>query len=238
MQARAEWAEGTGVRVLSRLLPRRGADSRGASAVEYGLVISLLLVGSLATIDSMDERIEDNYQDTADDIGQVDLAHFNVSTTAPPSTSSTTPPSTSSIPAPTPELERTIAEATITGDMTSDGTGVGVPNGTGNNWSGPSGTTSSIEFEFTVTQTGTYRVEGEILAPTSSDNSFWVQVNGEPAIGYEWRQGEYTSYTWEYVNDGSGSPPVEFPLEPGDHTVTLYNREDGTYLSGLRLVLQ
>lgn len=71
---------------------RRGGDQRGASGVEYALVISLLLVGSVTSIEAMDERIEDNYEATADDIGQPNLSAFAVSTT----TVATTPSSSSS----------------------------------------------------------------------------------------------------------------------------------------------
>ena len=61
------------VRLLRPLIDRVRSDSRGASGVEYGLVIALVLTGSMGSIELMEPRIESNYEDTAEDIGQIDL---------------------------------------------------------------------------------------------------------------------------------------------------------------------
>lgn len=201
-------------------------------------MLSLLVAGSLASIESIDERMEQNYEETASDIGQVDLSYFDVPETPGAAPGPVVPPPLSPVTPLTPVLDLTVADATVTGSMASDGTGFGVANGGGFNPTGPSSAAGSLVFTFTVSQTGTYRIEGDILAPTDDDNSFWVTVNGEPSAGYEWRQGIYSSYTPEYVNDGEGTAPIEVALEPGEHQVTIWHREDGTYLSGLRLELQ
>lgn len=60
------------------------------SGVEYALVVSLLLVGSTASFEMMDEGIQEHYTDTAEDIGQKDLAAFDATTTTAAATSSTT----------------------------------------------------------------------------------------------------------------------------------------------------
>jgi Flp pilus assembly pilin Flp len=60
-------------------LRRRG--DRGASGVEYALVVSLVLTGSTATFEMMDDRVSEHYTETADDIGESDLAAFHVTTT-------------------------------------------------------------------------------------------------------------------------------------------------------------
>ena len=223
------------------------SGSRGASGVEYALVISLLLAGSLASIESMDKRIEDNYESTANDIGQMDLDTFSVPTVAEALAAESTPEvpvagsgQFSSPVAPSiPLLEHDAGTVSSTsGDMQFDGTGWGVPNGFGGNGKGAHGTSSSLTFDFTVTEAGVYRIEGEILSPSGKDNSFWVTVDGEPKKGFEWRQGVHTTYTWEFVNDGAGTPAVEVPLDPGAHQIVVSLREDGTYIDGLRLVAQ
>ncbi|MEO0495640.1 MAG: hypothetical protein AAF081_19710, partial [Actinomycetota bacterium] len=75
---------------LRALRDRRDRADRGASGAEYGFVIALLLLGSTTSIEMMDSRIEDNYVDTASDIGQVDLDYFRVTTTSNPYAPSTT----------------------------------------------------------------------------------------------------------------------------------------------------
>ncbi|MEM9200779.1 MAG: discoidin domain-containing protein [Actinomycetota bacterium] len=77
--------------VLRRLFDRARHD-RGASGIEYALVVAVLVVGSMASLESIDERMEDNYQSTADDIGNPDLADFGGSTPQPPESSLAPPP--------------------------------------------------------------------------------------------------------------------------------------------------
>jgi hypothetical protein len=83
-----------------------GRGERGAS----GLVMALMLVGSTASFEMMDENIEDYYQESAENIGRADLSYFDVTTTAcqsscgtttttttttePPTTTTTAPPTT------------------------------------------------------------------------------------------------------------------------------------------------
>jgi hypothetical protein len=67
------------VRALIGRLRYRG--DRGASGVEYGFIISLLLMGSAASFEMMDTRLGEHYQEASVDIGRVDLDHFDVTTT-------------------------------------------------------------------------------------------------------------------------------------------------------------
>jgi hypothetical protein len=87
-----------------------GRGERGASGLEYGLVMALMLVGSTASFEMMDENIEDYYEESAENIGRADLSYFDVTTTAcqsscgtttttttttePPTTTTTAPPTT------------------------------------------------------------------------------------------------------------------------------------------------
>lgn len=61
--------------------PFRRRGDRGASGVEYALIISLLLTGSSLSFEMMDQRVEEHYTDTASDIGEADLSRFDVTTT-------------------------------------------------------------------------------------------------------------------------------------------------------------
>ena len=62
-------------------IPVRRCGDRGASGVEYALIISLLLTGSSLSFEMMDQRVEEHYTDTANDIGEADLSRFDVTTT-------------------------------------------------------------------------------------------------------------------------------------------------------------
>ncbi|MEQ8842489.1 MAG: hypothetical protein RIB98_16015 [Acidimicrobiales bacterium] len=83
--------------IINRL---RRSGERGASGVEYGLIVALLLTGSTATFEMMDDRVSEHYDDTASDIGQADLAYFDVTTTTC-SPCSTTTVATTTVPATT-----------------------------------------------------------------------------------------------------------------------------------------
>ncbi len=74
---------------------------RGASGVEYALVISLVLTGSTASFEMMDQQVETHYSETADDIGRSDMAYFDVTTTTCGSCPTTTTTTTTTTVAPT-----------------------------------------------------------------------------------------------------------------------------------------
>lgn len=76
----------------------RPRGDRGASGVEYALIISPVLVGSMSSFELMDQRVEANYSETAGNIGNPDLDAFNATTTACASCPTTT---TTSAAAPT-----------------------------------------------------------------------------------------------------------------------------------------
>jgi Flp pilus assembly pilin Flp len=118
------------VGILRKLFGSRFTGERGVSGVEYGLIISLILVGSMANIEMMDERVQEHYTETAADIGQIDLAYFEVTTTlgngettttttteAPASTTTTT---TTTTEAPASTTTTTAAPTTLPGSITTD----------------------------------------------------------------------------------------------------------------------
>ncbi|HMB26834.1 MAG TPA: hypothetical protein VKS99_01965, partial [Blastocatellia bacterium] len=44
--------------------------------------------------------------------------------------------------------------------------------------SAPTNTAGFINFPFSVSQSGTYRVFGRVLCPTANDDSWWVRMDG------------------------------------------------------------
>lgn len=113
-----------------------------------------------------------------------------------------------------------------------------VPDGPGND--APEGGSGAATFSFSVPHAGRYVLWGEVEAPHSNDNSFYVSMNGGEE--YTWHTpapGRTTSdWQWAAVSDGAGEDfvnPVIFSLEAGTHTLRIRNREDGTRLRRLRI---
>ena len=88
-----------------------------------------------------------------------------------------------------------------------------------------------VDFCLTVTETGSYEVVGRTLAPDSGSDSFFIQVDGQPA----------TPQKWSLPVDNSGynlvTAPLKFLLNPGPHTVTIYHREAGARLDRVELAV-
>ncbi len=133
-----------------------------------------------------------------------------------------------------PVLQVSAANATLQGDMASstvDGrAAIGTSNRGRANYSSANNTNSKATFTFTVTERGTYAVVGNVIAPDHVSDSFWVQVNGNPSSGTAWHIPNTT--TW------APRTATQVFLEPGEHTVVLSWREDGTWIDGLELVKQ
>jgi hypothetical protein len=100
------------------------------------------------------------------------------------------------------------------------------------------GNTNTATFCFTVATAGTYRLKGRVHAATTARNSFFVQVDGAPGAGYYWNLPQTTVYQLDYVNDRTVRvDPVQVALGAGQHTVTVYQREEGARLDTLKLEL-
>ncbi|MBI2055893.1 MAG: alginate lyase family protein [Candidatus Sungbacteria bacterium] len=98
---------------------------------------------------------------------------------------------------------------------------VWVPNG--------AGIKGKTNFSFTISQAGTYKIWGRILAPNDTDNSFYVQIDGGSLK--QWGMSPANRWRWDEVSDyasGSLVDPVVFDLATGMHTLTVIQREDGT----------
>jgi RHS repeat-associated protein len=89
---------------------------------------------------------------------------------------------------------------------------------------------------FSVTTAGTYRIKGWVYAAGGNSDSFFVRVDSSPVHGYLWDTLHNTSYALDYVNDrDTAADPLEVSLGVGNHTVVVYQRDDGTRLDRLEL---
>lgn len=114
---------------------------------------------------------------------------------------------------------------------------VHVPNGTGD-LSSITSNSPRADYCFTVATPGSYRIRTSVLAPSDVDNSFFVQVDGAPAIGYLWSMPALSTYQTRSVTDRNNqSQTVNVTLGAGQHSVTFFLREDGTRLDRVELEL-
>ena len=168
-------------------------------------------------------------------------------TPVPPTPTNTpVPPTPTHTPTPPPNgtcgpLTQEAEDAQLSGSF-SIGTDSGASNG---QYITAGGYSNSIDNNndqavlcFKVTTPGTYRLRGWVLAPKSSSNSFFVQIDDQPANGYLWQMPLSTSYQPVYLtNRGSGPDPVEVFLDAGEHQVVFFEREKNTFLDKVQLVL-
>jgi hypothetical protein len=92
--------------------------------------------------------------------------------------------------------------------------------------SAPTNSAGYINFSFSVSQSGTYRVFARVLTPTANDDSWWVRMDGGSWI--TWNNIAATSWTWaQFTNT--------FNLSAGSHTLTFAYREDGAQLDKINI---
>ncbi|HKX32370.1 MAG TPA: BACON domain-containing carbohydrate-binding protein [Blastocatellia bacterium] len=92
--------------------------------------------------------------------------------------------------------------------------------------SAPTNSAGALNFSFSVSQSGTYRVFARVLTPTADDDSWWVRMDGGAWI--LWNNIAATSWTWAQV-------PNTFNLGAGSHTLTFAYREDGARLDKINI---
>ena len=115
---------------------------------------------------------------------------------------------------------------------------LGVPDGPGND--APEGGTGAATWTVSVPEDGDYVLWGEVEAPATNDNSFYVSVDGGEEVAWHTPGPEETAdeWTWDPVSSlasGEHTDPVVFSLEEGRHRIRIRNREDGTRLRRLRV---
>jgi PKD repeat protein len=132
------------------------------------------------------------------------------------------------------EAEAELGELNGNFIATTDGDrGVAVaPNGTGSSSASFSGAQALgyVEMCFTVEVAGQYELRATLRGPSNGDNSFWVTVDNHLF-------GQVVNYRY----DDTGSAYIEdfirrYTLDPGDHTVRFWVREDGSILDSARFV--
>lgn len=102
----------------------------------------------------------------------------------------------------------------------------------------PVKTEHRAEYSFTVPYAGQWLLRGLIRPPNSAGDSFWIEIDGNQALGtvYQWDVNPTGSaYVWDLLSNFGGPDPVVLNLSAGTHTVTVYGREDGTRLARLEL---
>lgn len=99
----------------------------------------------------------------------------------------------------------------------------------GNNSTGSAPTSSNghIDYDFEVSESGTYTLWARVIAPSPTDDSFWIRMDGGSWISWNNIAPGSTSWTWDDVQS--------YSLSAGSHTLTVAYREDGTRLDKLYL---
>jgi len=123
-----------------------------------------------------------------------------------------------------------------TNSFASGGQFIHVPNGSGNQMNSLS--SHIAQYCFTVTQAGSYQIQGVTKGSTSSDNSFFVTMDGLPGTGYLWDTPVSSGFVNDFVNDRNKADPVQVNLSAGEHILRVYLREDGSQLDKISLQLQ
>jgi beta-lactamase regulating signal transducer with metallopeptidase domain len=90
-------------------------------------------------------------------------------------------------------------------------------------------------YSFAVSEPGTYRLWGRVLAPSSGSNSFWLRMDDGPWIRWNDIRGGH-GWQWDQVHDSDAqNAPVQFDLSSGEHRLTLAHREPHAALDRLLL---
>ena len=128
----------------------------------------------------------------------------------------------------------------IAGDSTASGEAyVWAPNGSGN-FSSLSSNAGRAVYTFEVAEAGDYVVWGRLIATSGSSDSFFVSVDGQPAMTWHVLQGGDT-WVWDVITDRlfsderNSSNPNVYHFDTGTHSIEFIQRESGVKLD--RLVL-
>jgi Bacterial Ig-like domain len=107
------------------------------------------------------------------------------------------------------------------------------------NFNLPVKTQHRAEYDFVVPRSGNYRLRGLIRSTDFSSDSFFVEFDGNQALGtvslWDTQPVGAPDYQWDYLNNRNGADPVVVNLAAGTRRVTVYARDDGTRLDRLEL---
>lgn len=105
---------------------------------------------------------------------------------------------------------------------------VWAPQGTG-------GGAGALALDVDVPVAGTYVLYGRVSAPTSGDDSLFVQVDDGPQWLWDTARSPAGQWSWDAVAHRGGADPISVYLSAGHHTLTVSHREDGTRLDRMLL---
>ena len=86
---------------------------------------------------------------------------------------------------------------------------------------------SYVSFDFTNCESTVVQFAVRGRAPSSHDNSFHIQVDDGDVV--EWHYPTQQSFEWQTF-------ATTFTVAPGQHTLYVKHREDGTELQAVRIV--
>lgn len=77
---------------------------------------------------------------------------------------------------------------------------------------------------------GLYQINTRTLGPDGGSDSFYVTVDGLPADGLRWNIDPSGEYEVAYIEEHNANEPYQLSLDQGQHTLNIYQREDGARL--------
>ncbi len=94
----------------------------------------------------------------------------------------------------------------------------------------PTNENDRVRFTVNASKSGPYNIFARVMAPSTSDDSFWVRANNGNWI--KWNNIEPSSnFIWDQVHDSDNSDLlISFFLEAGTNTIDFAYREDGVKL--------
>src|SRR5205085_3751338 len=91
-------------------------------------------------------------------------------------------------------------------------------------------------YNFTVNQAGGYIVSAIVNAPNTAQNSFYVNIDAEPADPQNiWEIPVTMGFMSRSVGFGGSLSPQVFNLQPGNHQLIVRGREANTQLSTITI---
>ena len=108
-----------------------------------------------------------------------------------------------------------------------------VPNETESH-SGESGS-GQIIFEISCSSQTEIKFEAEVMAPTTRDNSFYVQFDDASLFVWHIDETEET-FTWREIQQNMNREEWSFQVGVGNHTLIFHKREDGTAIRSVRIL--
>jgi hypothetical protein len=91
----------------------------------------------------------------------------------------------------------------------------------------PSGSGAAKLPDLAISSTGTYRIWSRLMAPDTTNNSYWLQIDDSCAINFGDTALTPNTWTWVDYHDGSVAEKIDVALKAGNHQLKLVGRETG-----------